>query len=155
MTLSSLVLTGECSPPSTFVLPRVQPPRLPKSGPYRQIVLVVVWSGPVGLKQLFTFYRLFVPGQQPARCSIYTVIVICEMADWWPDVMKKLFDCQSFFLAFEMTYFFSCWLFRSVFVWVKSIISPVKSSTDNRLLRGVIREGCLAVAGTLLYHQDH
>ena len=31
-TLSSLGLTrkGECSPPSTFVLPRVQPPRLPK-----------------------------------------------------------------------------------------------------------------------------
>ena len=40
----------------------------------------------------------------------------CEMSDPWPDMMTKF------------------------------IISPVKSSTDNRLLRGVIREGCLAVA---------
>ena len=61
---------------------------------YSLTVLVVVWSGPVGLTQLFTFYQLFGPGQQPARCSIYTVIVICEMADSWPDVMKNLFDCR-------------------------------------------------------------
>ena len=57
-----------------------------------------------------------------------------EVADPWADMMKK-------------AYFLSCWLFKSVFVKVKSVISPVKSSTDNRLLRGVIREGCLAVAG--------
>ena len=36
------------------------------------------------------------------------------MSDPWPDMMTKF------------------------------TISPVKSSTDNRLLRGVIREGCLA-----------
>ena len=54
---------------------------------------------------------------------------ICEMSDLWPDMMTKF------------------------------IISPVKSSTDNRLLRGMIREGCLAVAWdtviSLSYPQDH
>ena len=59
---------------------------------------------------------LFAPGQQPARCCIYRAIVICEMSDPWPDMMTKF------------------------------IISPAKSSTGNKLLRGVIREGCLAVA---------
>ena len=65
-------------------------------------------------------------------------------------MMKNLSDYRPLFFSFFffiMAYFLSCWLFRSVFVKVKSIISPVKSSTDNRLLRGVIREGCLAVAG--------
>ena len=72
------------------------------------------WSGLVTMIQV---NKLFAPGQQPARCSIYRAIVICEMSVPWPDLMTKLI-----------------------------IISAVKSSTDNRLLRGVIREGCLAVA---------
>ena len=173
MTLSSLLLTGkgESSPPSTFVLPRVQSPRLPKfpnglvwtlqadvyhiwdfdsltnisippvSGHWSGLVtmiqvnslsvLAVVRSG--GADTTFHIYKTLAPGQHPARCSIYTEIIICEMADPWPNMMKTFF-------------FFSCWLFRSVFLKVKSIISPVKSSTDNRLLRGVIREGCPAVA---------
>ena len=84
----------------------------------------------------FHINRLFAPGRQPARCSIYRAIVICEMSDPWPDMMTKF------------------------------IISPVKSSTDNRFcffffffLRGVIRESCLAVAWdtviSLSYHQAH
>ena len=78
------------------------------------VSLFLLWSG--GADTTFHINRLFAPGQQPARCSIYTAIVFCEMSEPWPDVMTKF------------------------------IISPVKSSTDNRLLRGVIREGCLAVA---------
>ena len=62
-------------------------------------------------------------------------------------MMKNLSIDHFFFFFLMKAYFLSCWLFRSVFVKVKSIISPVKSSTDNKLLRGVIREGCLAVAG--------
>ena len=50
----------------------------------------------------FHINRLFAPSRQPARCSIYRAIVICEMSDPWPDMMTKF------------------------------IISPVKSSTDNR-----------------------
>ena len=95
----------------------------------------------MGLTQLFTFKR---PGQHPARCSIYTVI---EMADPWPDMMKNLSDYRPpFFFFFDTTYFFSCWLFRSVFVKVKSIIYQ-SSSAPITDLKGVIREGCLAVAG--------
>ena len=85
------------------------------------VTMIQVNSLPVhivvcGADTTFHIKRLFTPGQQPARCSIYRAIVICEMSDPWPDMMTKF------------------------------IISPVKSSTDNRLLRGVIREGCLAVA---------
>ena len=98
-------------------------------------VLAVVQSG--GADTTFTLKRLLPQAsilQDAAFSKLHAVIVICEMADPWPDMMKSLSD-------------YRCWLFRSVSVKVKSIISPVKSSTDNRLLRGVIREGCLAVAG--------
>ena len=75
----------------------------------------------------FPINRLFAPGQQPARCSIYRAIVIREMSDPWPDLMTKF------------------------------IISPAKSSTDNRLLSDVIRKGCLAVGWdtVMSHHQDH
>ena len=77
----------------------------------------LVRSGDNDPGSYFHINKLFAPGQQPARCSIYRAVVICEMSVPWPDLMTKFI-----------------------------IISVVKSSTDNRLLRGVIREGCLAVA---------
>ena len=80
------------------------------------VTMIQVNSLSVLLWSYFPINKLFAPGQQPARCSIYRAIVICEMSVPWPDLMTKF------------------------------IISAVKSSTDNRLLRGVIREGCLAVA---------
>ena len=146
-------------PPSTGVLPRVQPPQgflssqrglspdpigrlcatfgtfgiltniFCFSGHWSRLTvsLFLLWTG--GADTTFHINRLFAPGQQPARCSIYRAIVICEMSDPWPDMMTKF------------------------------IISPVKSSTGNKLLRGVIREGCLVVAWdtviSLSYHQDH
>ena len=133
-------------PPSTVVLPSFQPPRLPTFpkglsldpigrlcatfGTFGILTNIFCpsghWSG--GADTTFHLNRLVAPGQQPARCSIYRAIVICETSDPWPDMMTKF------------------------------IISPVKSSTDDRL-RGVIREGCLAVAWdtviSLSYHQDH
>ena len=149
-------------PPWTFVIPRVQPPRLskfPKKGLVWTLQAdcvphlghLVFWltfsvppdTGPVwwqwsrltvslfllwsgGADTTFHINRLFTPDQQPARCSIYRAIVIREMSDPWPDMMTKF------------------------------IISPAKSSTDNRLLRDMIREGCLAVAWdtVMSHHQD-
>ena len=100
-------------------------------------VLVLMWSGPAGLTQLFTFYRLFAPGQPPARCSLYTLTGHDE----------NLFDCRPPFLLLlkrPIGFFFFSVSIRLI-ERLKSIIFPVKSSTNNRLVRGVIREGCLVV----------
>ena len=65
------------------------------------------------------------------------------MADPWPDMMKNLIDYRPNFFIRPISFHAG---YSGLFVKVKSIISPVKPSTDNKLLRGVIREGCLAVA---------
>ena len=103
--------------------------------------VLVVRSG--GGDKTFHILQTLAPGQPPARCSIYTVIVICKMADPWLDVMKTCLTVVHLFS--EMTYWFFLFVYP-IDARMKSIIFPVKSSINNRLVKGAIREGCQVVA---------
>ena len=109
--------------------------------PSKKVSLFLVWSSPVGLTQFFTFKGLF---PRPASREVHHLHSKLSFErwltlgrTWWRTWLSTKFLIRP--ISFHAGY-------SGLLVKVKSIISPVKSSTDNRLLRGVIREGCLEVA---------